>query len=304
MLDLTNETWRSNRFGGSEKKRTLIYAGKTYMVKFPDPVRSPKKTTLSYINNQFSEHVGCEIFRLLGIPAQNTFLARCIDPTSKKEKIVVACELFCQDGSGNFIEFSSFLLNDTDSNTPRENTVEDVMEVLDHSPLLQNREQIKDYFWDMFVVDAFIGNTDRHFDNWGLIESLDGRFSPAPIYDCGSSLSPLKSDEKKMQLLEDGNAFKQEEYNLNSIYRMNGKRVLYHEIFKNPPEDLRRAIQRIIPRIKAASAQIDALIDRMEGLSDISKEYMKKTLMLRRELILFPALKKCNERSEGRCIVR
>ena len=304
MLDLTNETWRSNRFGGSEKKRTLIYAGKTYMVKFPDPVRSPKKTTLSYINNQFSEHVGCEIFRLLGIPAQNTFLARCIDPTSKKEKIVVACELFCQDGSGNFIEFSSFLLNDTDSNTRRENTVEDVMEVLDHSPLLQNREQIKDYFWDMFVVDAFIGNTDRHFDNWGLIESLDGRFSPAPIYDCGSSLSPLKSDEKKMQLLADGNAFKQEEYNLNSIYRMNGKRVLYHEIFKNSPEDLRRAIQRIIPRIKAASAQIDALIDRTEGLSDISKEYMKKTLMLRRELILFPALKKCNERSEGRCIVR
>ena len=40
MIDLTNETWRSNRFGGSEKKRTLIYEGKTYMVKFPDPVRS------------------------------------------------------------------------------------------------------------------------------------------------------------------------------------------------------------------------------------------------------------------------
>lgn len=39
MLDLTNETWRSNRFGGSEKKRTLIYEGKTYMAKFPDPVR-------------------------------------------------------------------------------------------------------------------------------------------------------------------------------------------------------------------------------------------------------------------------
>ena len=39
MLDLTDETWRSNRFGGSEKKRTLIYEGKTYMVKFPDPVR-------------------------------------------------------------------------------------------------------------------------------------------------------------------------------------------------------------------------------------------------------------------------
>ena len=296
MLNLTNETWRSNRFGGSEKKRTLIYEGKTYMVKFPDPVRSAKRTTLSYINNQFSEHIGCEIFRYLGIPAQQTFLATCIDPMSKKEKIVVACELFCQNGEGNLIEFSRFLLNETDNNTRRTTTVEDVMDVLDHSPLLQDREKIKCYFWDMFVVDAFIGNGDRHLDNWGLIETPDGKFSPAPVYDCGSSLSPLKSDEKKVLLLEDESALKQEEYNLNSVYRMNGKRILYHEIFKTPPEDLHRAIQRIVPRIQAAAARIDGFIDRTEGLSDISKEYMKKSLALRRDQILLPSLKKCNEK--------
>ena len=299
MIDITNATWRSNRFGGSERKRTLIYDGSTYMVKFPDPVRSTKKTSLSYINNQFSEHIGCSIFRHLGIPAQETFLATCIDPMNKMEKIVVACKLFCQNGEGNLVEFSKFLLNDTDSTSRRTTTVEDVMDVLDHSPLRLDREKIKDYFWDMFVVDAFIGNGDRHLDNWGLIEMTDGTLSPAPIYDCGSSLSPLKSDEKKRELLADGNEFKQEEYNLNSVYRMNNKRVLYHEIFKNPPEDLHRAIQRIVPRIKTASAQIDRLIDSTEGLSDISKEYMKKSLLLRRELILLPALKKCNKRDES-----
>ena len=304
MIDITNATWRSNRFGGSERKRTLIYAGSTYMVKFPDPVRSTKKTSLSYINNQFSEHIGCSIFRHLGIPAQETFLATCIDPMNKMEKIVVACKLFCQNGEGNLVEFSKFLLNDTDSTSRRTTTVEDVMDVLDHSPLRLDREKIKDYFWDMFVVDAFIGNGDRHLDNWGLIEMTDGTLSPAPIYDCGSSLSPLKSDEKKRELLADGNEFKQEEYNLNSVYRMNNKRVLYHEIFKNPPEDLHRAIQRIVPRIKTASAQIDRLIDSTEGLSDISKEYMKKSLLLRRELILLPALKKCNKRDESRGFAR
>ncbi|WP_273078441.1 HipA domain-containing protein [Selenomonas felix] len=304
MIDITNATWRSNRFGGSERKRTLIYDGSTYMVKFPDPVRSTKKTSLSYINNQFSEHIGCSIFRHLGIPAQETFLATCIDPMNKMEKIVVACKLFCQNGEGNLVEFSKFLLNDTDSTSRRTTTVEDVMDVLDHSPLRLDREKIKDYFWDMFVVDAFIGNGDRHLDNWGLIEMTDGTLSPAPIYDCGSSLSPLKSDEKKRELLADGNEFKQEEYNLNSVYRMNNKRVLYHEIFKNPPEDLHRAIQRIVPRIKTASAQIDRLIDSTEGLSDISKEYMKKSLLLRRELILLPALKKCNKRDESRGFAR
>ena len=304
MIDITNATWRSNRFGGSERKRTLIYDGSTYMVKFPDPVRSTKKTSLSYINNQFSEHIGCSIFRHLGIPAQETFLATCIDPMNKMEKIVVACKLFCQNGEGNLVEFSKFLLNDTDSTSRRTTTVEDVMDVLDHSPLRLDREKIKDYFWDMFVVDAFIGNGDRHLDNWGLIEMTDGTLSPAPIYDCGSSLSPLKSDEKKRELLADGNEFKQEEYNLNSVYRMNNKRVLYHEIFRNPPEDLHRAIQRIVPRIKTASAQIDRLIDSTEGLSDISKEYMKKSLLLRRELILLPALKKCNKRDESRGFAR
>ena len=304
MIDITNATWRSNRFGGSERKRTLIYDGNTYMVKFPDPVRSTKKTSLSYINNQFSEHIGCSIFRHLGIPAQETFLATCIDPMNKREKIVVACKLFCQNGEGNLVEFSKFLLNDTDSTSRRTTTVEDVMDVLDHSPLRLDREKIKDYFWDMFVVDAFIGNGDRHLDNWGLIEMTDGTLSPAPIYDCGSSLSPLKSDEKKRELLADGNEFKQEEYNLNSVYRMNNKRVLYHEIFKNPPDDLHRAIQRIVPRIKTASAQIDRLIDSTEGLTDISKEYMKKSLLLRRELILLPALKKCNKRDESRGFAR
>ena len=304
MIDITNATWRSNRFGGSERKRTLIYDGNTYMVKFPDPVRSTKKTSLSYINNQFSEHIGCSIFRHLGIPAQETFLATCIDPMNKMEKIVVACKLFCQNGEGNLVEFSKFLLNDTDSTSRRTTTVEDVMDVLDHSPLRLDREKIKDYFWDMFVVDAFIGNGDRHLDNWGLIEMTDGTLSPAPIYDCGSSLSPLKSDEKKRELLADGNEFKQEEYNLNSVYRMNNKRVLYHEIFKNPPDDLHRAIQRIVPRIKTGSAQIDRLIDSTEGLTDISKEYMKKSLLLRRELILLPALKKCNKRDESRGFAR
>ena len=42
MFDLTHATWRPNRYGGSEKKRTLLFDGKIYMVKFPEPPRSKK----------------------------------------------------------------------------------------------------------------------------------------------------------------------------------------------------------------------------------------------------------------------
>lgn len=304
MLDLRNAEWLPNRFGGSESKWAMEYEGKLYMVKFPDPNRAPKQTTLSYINNHFSEYVGCHIFQTLGIPAQNTFLGLATPPNSRREKIAVACEVFCQDNPGCLIEFSKFFLHETDSQKRNKTTIEDVMRVIEDDVMIKNKEQLKSYFWDMFVVDAFIGNGDRHLDNWGVIEAPDRSLSPAPVYDCGSALSPLASDEKKETLLEDPAAFKNTEYNLCSAYRYQGKRIFYHEIFKNPPEDLRHAIQRIVPRIKAASAQIDAIIDRTEGLSDISKEYMKKSLLLRRELILLPALKRCNERSEGRYIVR
>ena len=304
MLDLRYAEWLPNRFGGSESKWTMEYEGKLYMVKFPDPNRSPKQTTLSYINNHYSEYIGCHIFQTLGIPAQNTFLGRGTPPNSKREKVVVACEVFCQDEPGYLIEFSKFLLHETDSEKRKKTTIEDVMRVIDEDVTIKNKAQLKEFFWDMFVVDGFIGNGDRHLDNWGVIAHADKSLSPAPVYDCGSGLSPLSSDEKKIVLLEDAVSFKNTEYNLCSAYRYQGKRIFYHEIFKNPPEDLHRAIQRIVPRIKTASAQIDRLIDSTEGLSNISKEYMKKSLLLRRELILLPALKKCNKRDEARGFAR
>lgn len=63
MIHFNNEKEIPNTFfGGSEQKRAYEIDGKIYMVKFPDPVRQ-KKNDLSYMNNQFSEYIGCHIFR-------------------------------------------------------------------------------------------------------------------------------------------------------------------------------------------------------------------------------------------------
>ena len=70
MIDLTNNsTVIVNEFGGSEKKCTVIYNNRVYMVKFPDPVRK-KNNDLSYMNNAFSEDIGCKIFQTLGFDVQ------------------------------------------------------------------------------------------------------------------------------------------------------------------------------------------------------------------------------------------
>ena len=87
-----------------------------------------------------------------------------------------------------------------------------------------------------------------------------------------------------------------EEYNLCSVYRHQGKRIFYHEILKTPPADLHRSILEIVPRIKLAAPRIDALIDATEGMTDISKTYMKKSLDMRLNQMLLPALKKAQER--------
>ena len=89
---------------------------------------------------------------------------------------------------------------------------------------------------------------------------------------------------------------KMEEYNLCSVYRHQGKRIFYHEILKTPPADLHRSILEIVPRIKFAAPRIDALIDATEGMTDISKTYMKKSLAMRLNQMLLPALKKAQER--------
>lgn len=50
----------------------------------------------------------------------------------------------------------------------------------------------KNYWCDMLLFDALIGNTDRHQDNWGLLWGHDAsgkpRVRPAPVFDNGTSL--------------------------------------------------------------------------------------------------------------------
>jgi len=65
MIDFTKADEELNAYKGSEKKKTLRYENKKYLVKFPDPVREKNKN-ISYINNSFSEYVGSNIFKIIG----------------------------------------------------------------------------------------------------------------------------------------------------------------------------------------------------------------------------------------------
>ena len=44
MINFTNCKEELNNYKGSEKKKTLIYENKKYLVKFPDPIREKNKS--------------------------------------------------------------------------------------------------------------------------------------------------------------------------------------------------------------------------------------------------------------------
>ena len=126
MLDLTNAIEEINYYKGSEKKKTLVYEGKKYLVKFPDPIREKGKN-ISYINNAFSEYVGSNIFRLCGFNVQNTMLA--IYKYNEREKIVCACEDFT-DRNHILYEFENLALS-TNPDKKIETELDDIMDVID-----------------------------------------------------------------------------------------------------------------------------------------------------------------------------
>ena len=164
-------------------------------------------------------------------------------------------------------------------------SIEDVYEminILSRNYKLNKNDAIS-RFWDMFVVDTLIGNTDRHLGNWGFIKK-DDILTMAPIYDCGSSLHPLLSEEIQSELMKNPVEFKSKSYNLASVYKMRGEKIIYHEIFKNPPVDLKEAIKRIVPKIDMK--KIKEIIASTEGLSKTQKEYYFKDILLRKEEIL------------------
>ena len=56
MIDFTNAIEEFNNYKGSEKKKTLIYDNKKYLVKFPDPIRKKIGTEISDIEEVIEEN--------------------------------------------------------------------------------------------------------------------------------------------------------------------------------------------------------------------------------------------------------
>ena len=277
MIDFTNAIEEFNNYKGSEKKKTLIYNNKKYLVKFPDPVREKNKN-ISYINNAFSEYIGSNIFKIVGFKTQNTVLGKY--EYNGKEKIVCACEDFT-DNENVLYEFENLALS-TNPDKKIETELNDIMEVIEENKMI-NTEETKQKFWDMFIIDSLIGNTDRHNGNWGFLLNKDtGKNEFSPIYDCGSCLNPMIEDEEMKSLNE--TELKNLAINCYSCLRENGKKINYMTYIKQMKnEECNNAIKRLFTSINID--EIKKFIDSIKCISDVRKEFYKKIIEQRYEII-------------------
>ena len=277
MIDFTECVEELNNYKGSEKKKTLVYDNKKYLVKFPDPIREKNKN-ISYINNAFSEYVGSNIFRLIGFKTQNTILGKYF--YNGKEKIVCGCEDFT-DNNNILYEFENLALS-TNPDKKIGAELEDILEVIDESKMIDIVDT-KEKFWDMFLIDSIIGNTDRHNGNWGFIlNNKTKKITFAPIYDCGSCLNPMLED-KEIEKLNEAE-LKNLAINCYSCIKENGKKINYITYIKSMKnEECNRAICRMFKKIDIN--EINRFIDEIQYMSDTRKEFYKKIIKLRYDII-------------------
>ena len=89
------------------------------------------------------------------------------------------------------------------------------------SDAIDAKRQLSEYL----MLDAIVGNTDRHSENWGLLKS-QGRYEClAPSYDHGSSLGRELMDDRRKLLLSENRVGGYAERGRGQVYWQNvGKR--------------------------------------------------------------------------------
>lgn len=291
--------------GRAGQKEGILIDGEPWIAKYPRTTRDLKGKRLpSYTSSPVSEYIGSHIYASLGIPAQMTKLGY------RGGKIVCACKDFTFPNMRLF-EFNEIknALSDEDegfSSAPSDGEsiyLNDVLAALETSELLVSIPGVKERFWDMFVIDAFLKNPDRNNGNWGVLMNADMSYELAPVYDLGSSLFSKRSASVAEERLGNATDMDQDAFGTNvSCYRLvlpSGESEAIHPFTYmattyNP--DLEAAIRRFADSVDFSTIDdiVDSIPEEAFGvvlMTDAIRRSHKKLLRYRFENGIVPLLK-------------
>lgn len=206
VFDVTDwSVVRREQLGTKPKRWILDPDGNRWLMKFTTDNQRHDGTSYRK-GDDWSERVANGVAGRLGVPAARTELA--LDRAAEApgygiiSKSVVAMR---EDGTLEEDLIHGNQLVDVELVGPERigHTVEAIRQVLDG---VAAPSSIDNYFtaWDVFVgyllLDAVVGNTDRHEENWAVIDRAGVR-RLAPTFDHASCLGFQLDDERRMRHL-------------------------------------------------------------------------------------------------------
>lgn len=253
---------RNNKmYSGAERKFGITIENQDYIIKFR------KKTQFGKRNNHISEYIGCRIFRSLGMDVQEVYLG-----TYKHEEVVVIKDFISENQ--NFVTFNdvgeSSIEEDRDKYTY---TYQGIMDILYNNNKLKDPINTVEMFWKLYVVDALIGNFDRHGGNWGFIKE-NNIYTLAPVFDNGSCLYPNMVDEDEMRKVINS------EYETNKrIYkfptsqiRLDNKKSYYFDVISSLKyKECNKALIHVVQHFDIK--KIETIITNTKFIGEIQKEF-------------------------------
>lgn len=285
MIDFTNCPVNKFRaYGGANGNKIHVrYQGHGYMLKFP--TRSRRSTDMSYTNSCISEYLACHVFAALGFTVQETLLGTYTDKRGR-EKRVVACRDFTEDGR-KLIEFAQ--LKNTCIDSAQNGYVTELSSILAaiEEQTLLPADELRNFFWDMFIADALLGNFHRHNGNWGLL--LDEREQTAeiaPVYDCDSCLYPQLAPEEMAMVLHSEAEIDQRVYGFpNSAILEDGKKISYFDFISSLKDPgCTAALERVSPHIDMDG--IERILAETPELTELQREFYLTMIQARKEKII------------------
>ena len=279
-------TYKKNNkiYTGAEKKIGITIDNEDYIIKFR------KKTRFGVRNNHISEYIGCRIFSALEINVQETYLG-----TYEGEEIVAIKDFVSE--KQNFVAF-----NDIGESSIEEDRSKftysyyDIIEILKANNKLKDVNETIRMFWILYVVDALLGNFDRHGGNWGFIKE-DNEYRLAPVFDNGSCLFPNLTDEEEMR-----NIMNSEEETNKRIYTfptsqilLNGKKSSYYQVISSLQyPECNKALEYVYKKLDLKN--INKIIDNTKFISDTQKKFYKYIIKERYNKIIKESYKRmCKE---------
>lgn len=162
-------------------------------------------------------------------------------------------------------------------------TIENIKQVLD-----KYDRKVFNKFIAIMVFDALIGETDRHEENWGILNK-NNKYDLSPIYDTGCNLLREYKTVEAIERFKKKDMKKFSENSLTCIYNKDKKRYKHFKLIEKLYEEYPQIVIKEINKIeKLKDSEIMIIVKKIPKklMLDEHKKLIYEYILLRKERLI------------------